>query len=58
MTSMRVNPNGRILRLTDKDLFDYPFIYIVEPGALLLQDEEIPILRKYLLNGGFLMADD
>ena len=58
MTSMRVNPNGRVLRLTDKDLFDYPFIYMVEPGALLLQDEEIPILRKYLLNGGFLMADD
>ncbi len=58
MTSMRVNPNGRILRLTDKDLFDYPFIYMVEPGALLLQDVEVPILRKYLLNGGFLMADD
>ena len=57
MTSMRVNPNGRVLRLTDKDLFDYPFIYMVEPGALLLQDEEIPILRKYLLNGGFLGCD-
>ena len=58
MTSMRVNPNGRILRLTDPELCDYPFIYMVEPGALLLQDEEVPILRKYLLNGGFLMADD
>ena len=58
MTSMRVNPNGRILRLTDPALFDYPFIYMVEPGALLLQDDEIPILRKFLLNGGFLMADD
>ena len=58
MTSMRVDPNGRILRLTDKALFDYPFIYMVEPGALLLQEEEVPILKKYLLNGGFLMADD
>ena len=58
MTSMRTDPNGRILRLTDKALFDYPFIYMVEPGALLLQEEEVPILRKYLLNGGFLMADD
>ena len=58
MTSMKVNPNGRILRITDKELGDYPFIYMVEPGALLLQDEEVPILRKYLLNGGFLMADD
>ncbi len=58
MTSIKVDPNGRVLRLTDKDLFRYPFIYMVEPGALFLRDEEVPILRKYLLNGGFLMADD
>ncbi len=58
MTSMRVDPNGRILRLTEKELNDYPWIYMVEPGALLLQEEEVPALRKYLLNGGFLMADD
>jgi hypothetical protein len=58
MTSLKVNPDGRVLRLTDPDLFKYPFIYMVEPGALLLQDEEVPILRKHLLNGGFLMLDD
>ena len=58
MTSIKVDPNGRVLRLTDKDLFRYPFIYMVEPGALLLRDEEVPILRHYLENGGFLMADD
>jgi Domain of unknown function (DUF4159) len=58
MTSLRVDPDGRTLRLTDPDLFNYPFIYMVEPGALLLRDEEVPILRKYLLNGGVLMADD
>jgi hypothetical protein len=58
MTSIKVDPNGRVLRLTDKDLFRYPFIYMVEPGALLLRDEEVAILRQYLLHGGFLMADD
>ena len=58
MTSLRVDPDGRTLRLTDPDLFNYPFIYMVEPGALLLRDEEVPILRKYLLNGGVVMADD
>src|SRR5258708_8234412 len=31
---------------------------MVEPGALLLRDDEVPILRRYLLNGGVLMADD
>jgi hypothetical protein len=58
MTSMRVDPDGRTIRLTDPELFNYPWIYMVEPGALLLRDEEVPILRKYLLNGGVLMADD
>ena len=58
VTSIKVDPNGRVLRLTDPALFDYPWIYMVEPGGLLLKDEEVPILRKYLLNGGMLMADD
>ena len=58
MTSMKVDPDGRVIDLTDKELFDYPFIYIVEPGRLTFEDDEVPILRRYLLNGGFLMFDD
>ncbi|MRR39047.1 DUF4159 domain-containing protein, partial [bacterium] len=58
VTSMRVDPNGRVLRITDPELFDYPWIYMVETGSLALRDEEVPILRKYLLNGGVLMSDD
>ncbi len=58
LTSLRVNPEPIILRLTDPKLFDYPFIYIVEPGALVFADDEVLALRKYLLNGGFLMVDD
>ena len=33
-------------------------MYIVEPGGLMFLDEEVPIMRRYLLNGGFLMVDD
>lgn len=58
VTSIKVNPDGRFIDLTDKDLFDYPFIYIVEPGRLTFTDPEIDILRRYLLNGGFLVCDD
>ncbi len=58
MTSIKVDPDARTIRLTDPALFDYPFIYMVEVGSLMLRDEEVPILRKYLLNGGFLMVDD
>src|SRR5215213_1270323 len=32
MTSMKVDPDGRILNLTDPELSNYPWIYIVEPG--------------------------
>jgi hypothetical protein len=58
MTSLRVFDGETDLTLDDPKLFDYPFIYMVEPGNLLITDDEAPILRKYLLGGGFLMLDD
>ena len=58
MTSLKTDPDARVLYITDKELFDYPWVYIVEPGGLKFTDAEVPILRKYLLNGGFLMIDD
>jgi len=58
LTSMHTNPDGLILELTDPRLFDYPFIYIIEPGYIYLEDDERKALREYLLNGGFLMVDD
>jgi len=58
MTSLKVDPNGRFIELTDPELFDYPWIYMVEPGALVFSEPEVAALRKYLLNGGFLMVDD
>ncbi|MBC8094576.1 MAG: DUF4159 domain-containing protein, partial [Akkermansiaceae bacterium] len=58
MTSIKVDPNGRIMRINDPDLFNYPWVYMVEPGNLEFTEEEVPLLRKYLLSGGFLMADD
>jgi len=58
LTAMKVDPDCRVLDITDPELFRFPFIYIVEPGDLALTDEEVPILRKYLLNGGCLWVDD
>jgi hypothetical protein len=58
LTSMRVNPDPKIIELTDPDLVNYPFIYIVEPGGLVFSEPEVEALRSYLLNGGFLMVDD
>lgn len=58
LTSLEVDPDGKILELTDEALFDYPFIYIIEPGHMMLTEPEVTGLRRYLLNGGFLMVDD
>jgi hypothetical protein len=60
LTSFKVNPNPVVVRLTDPELFDYPFIYMIEPGSgnLYFTEPEIVALRRYLLNGGFLMVDD
>ena len=36
LTSLEADPNGKILELTDDALFDYPFIYMIEPGDMYL----------------------
>lgn len=58
LTSLKVNPRPAIVRLTDEELFDYPFIYMIEPGSLEFSEPEVESLRRYLLSGGFLMVDD
>jgi hypothetical protein len=57
-TGLQTDPKGKVLSLTDPELVRYPFIYIVEPGALEFTDDEVQSLRKYLLGGGFLLVDD
>ena len=58
LTSIKTDPHGKILQLTDEELFKYPFIYIIEPGGMSLTEAEVVGLRTYLDRGGFLMVDD
>jgi hypothetical protein len=58
LTTIRTDPDGRVIDLTDPELINYPWIYMVEPGAMRLDEDEVAALRNYLLSGGFLMADD
>jgi hypothetical protein len=53
-STTRENPKT----LDDPSLGDYPFLYMVEVGAMRLDDEERDGLRNYLLAGGFLVIDD
>lgn len=58
MTSIKVNPEPVVLQITDPELFNYPFIYMIEPGNLYFSEDEVETLRRYLFTGGFLMVDD
>jgi hypothetical protein len=56
-TAIEVN-DPVVLPLEDPKLWDYAWLYFVEPGNLRLKDEEVPILREFLLRGGTATFDD
>lgn len=58
MTGQSVYSNPNYVEIMSPDLFKYPYAYIVEPGQMLLSDQEAARLREYLLRGGFLHLDD
>lgn len=58
MTALEVDPNGKVIELTDDALLNHPWAYLIEPGRMSLSEAEVVGLRRYLLNGGFLMVDD
>jgi hypothetical protein len=47
-----------VLPIDDARLFEYPWIYFVEPGVLKLSDSDVTTLREYFLRGGTAMFDD
>ncbi len=58
MTSIRTDPDGRVLKLTDPNLSHYPFLYMTHPGYIKLSDAEVTALSRYLRNGGVLLIND
>ena len=58
LTSIKTDPDARVLKLTDPHLSHYPLIYIEHAGYMRLDDDEITALRKYLQNGGALFVND
>ena len=52
------DPVHLVLRLTDAELFQCPFVMMTEPGGADFDDQEAAQLRTYLMKGGFLWADD
>jgi hypothetical protein len=52
------SPVQAVVKLTDTQLFDYPFLMMTGHGNIGFSEQDIRQLRNYLSNGGFLYADD
>jgi hypothetical protein len=60
VTSISVAEDSRHLELSDDRLFQYPLLFMQQPGQGNWRPtpEEAARLREYLLRGGFLVVDD
>jgi hypothetical protein len=58
LTRVNASEDGQLLTLMDQELYDFPWLYVLEVGSWVLSEEEVVRLREYLLRGGFLMIDD
>lgn len=57
-TGLPVTDRPIQIKLTDPNLWNYPYLYLTGHGNIRLTPEEVTILRSYLQGGGFLHADD
>ena len=58
-TSVETRDERQVVTLRDPALFSYPFLYMTgERSFTPFSDEELVILRRYLLFGGILLIDD
>ncbi|MFN2564799.1 MAG: DUF4159 domain-containing protein [Gemmatimonadaceae bacterium] len=57
-TSLPVERAEARVRLTEDQVWDYPFLHVTGHGNIKLSDVEVGRLREYLARGGFLHASD
>ena len=57
-TQIAVDKDEVRLRPTDHNFYQYPYLYLTGHGNVRFSEEEVTKLRKTLLRGAFLHADD
>jgi hypothetical protein len=57
-TALRVAAEEKVVTLSDDELWNVPYIYMTGHGNVRWSDRDLATLRRYLLQGGFLHADD
>lgn len=57
-TTIQTAADEKKAEVMDQEFFSYPVIFMTGHGKIAFSDEEAERLRTYLLNGGFMYADD
>jgi hypothetical protein len=57
-TGIPVEQGERTVTLTSDELWSVPYLYMTGHGNVRFSDDELRILRAYLVQGGFLHVDD
>lgn len=57
-TTMRTAAAERAVRVTDPELWDMPYLYATGHSNIRFTDDEVRILRRWVMQGGFLHVDD
>jgi len=57
-TNITVGSDERVVEISDEELFAFPLLFMTGHGQISFSSSEAARLRKYLLSGGFLYADD
>ena len=60
LTNLSVADDSRHMEVTEDRIFDYPFLFLQQPGQGNWRptNREADRLREYLVRGGFLLVDD
>jgi hypothetical protein len=57
-TGLHVGAEEKVVTLAEDELWNVPYIYMTGHGNVRWSDRDLATLRRYLLQGGFLHADD
>ncbi len=58
LTRVHTRSVEQVVNLETDEIYNWPWVYVVEPGHWELTDKQVKRLRDFLLRGGFLMTDD
>jgi hypothetical protein len=57
-TSLRMESRERVVQILGDELWSVPYLHMTGHGNVKFTDAELPVLRRWLLQGGFLHASD